>query len=257
MSASVNAPQMPTAPKPKRRKTLVISLFVVAALVVAVIGGELFVRQRATSCMESQFQSQLGSQVDVGLSWKPVLLQMAGKSIPYVTIDSSGATFGPALGMQVHARANDIEVKDSPDSSGTIGSSTADVTWKTDGILATIQSQTLGNMVTSVTPDPAAGTLEFAVGPAGLADLTVRPTVQDGQVKVETVGAEILGLGLPTALVDGIVQTLTDSLQQYPLGMAPTSLTVTDDAIEMHLEGGQYVMPPQDPNAPQSGCSLL
>ena len=53
----------------------------------------LFVRQRATSCMESQFQSQLGSQVDVGLSWKPVLLQMTGKSIPYVTIDSAGAAF--------------------------------------------------------------------------------------------------------------------------------------------------------------------
>lgn len=257
MSAPVNAPQTPTAPKPKRRKALVISLIVAAALVVGSIGGELFVRQRATSCMESQLQSQLGSPVDVGLSWKPVLLQMTSKKIPYVTIDSTGASFGPAQGMQVHARANDIAVTDSPDSSGTIGSSTADATWKTAGILATVQSQTMGNLVSSVTPDPAAGTLTFAVGPAGLADLTVRPTAQDGQIKVETVGAEILGLGLPTALVDGIVQTLTESLQQYPLGMAPTTLTVTDDALEVHLEGGQYVMPPQDPNAPQAGCSLL
>ncbi len=257
MSAPVNAPQTPAAPKPTRRKALVISLLVVAALVVASIGGELFVRQRATNCMESQLQSQLGSPVDVGLSWKPVLLQMTSKKIPYVTIDSTGSSFGPAQGMQVHARANDIAVTDSPDSSGTIGSSTADATWKTAGILATVQSQTMGNLVSSVTPDPAAGTLKFAVGPAGLADLTVRPTAQDGQIKVETVGAEILGLGLPTALVDGIVQTLTESLQQYPLGMAPTTLTVTDDALEVHLEGGQYVMPPQDPNAPQAGCSLL
>lgn len=255
MSAPVNAPQMPTAPKPKRRKALVISLVVVAALVVALVGGELFVRQRATSCMESQFQSQLGSPVDVGLSWKPILLQMADKSIPYVTIDSSGSTFGPAKGMQVKARANDIEVTDSPDSSGTIGSSTADVTWKTEGILATLQSQPLGGMVSAVTTDPSAGTLKISVG--GFADLTVRPAVQNGQVEVETVSAAILGLGLPTALVDGVVQTLTDSLQQYPLGMAPTTLTITDDAVAVHLEGGQYVMPPQDPNAPQSGCSIL
>ncbi|MDH6680429.1 hypothetical protein M2284_004658 [Rhodococcus sp. LBL1] len=257
MSAPVNAPQKPAAPKPKRRKALVISLIVVAALLVALVGGELFVRQRATSCMESQFQSQLGSPVDVGLSWKPILLQMMDKDIPYVTLDSTGSSFGPAQGMQVHARANDIKVTNSPDSSGTIGSSTADATWKTAGILATVQSETMGNLVSSVTPDPSAGTLKFAVGPAGLADLTVRPTVQDGEIKVETVGAEIFGLGLPTALVDGIVQTLTKSLQQYPLGMAPTSLTVTDDAIEVHLEGGQYVMPAPDPNAPQSGCSLL
>lgn len=255
MSAPVNAPQMPAAPKPKRRKALVITLVVVAALVVALVGGELFVRQRATSCMESQFQSQLGTPVDVGLSWKPVLLQLADKSIPYVTIDSSGSTFGPAQGMQVNARANDIEVTDSPDSSGTIGSSTADVTWKTDGILATLQSQPLGGMVSAVTTDPSAGTLKISVG--GFADLTVRPAVQDGQVKVETVSAEILGLGLPTALVDGVVQTLTESLQQYPLDMAPTSLTLTDDAVDVHLEGGQYVMPPQDPNAPKSGCSIL
>lgn len=256
MSAPVNAPQMPTAPKPKRRKALVITLVVVAALVVALVGGELFVRQRTTSCMESQFQSQLGSPVDVGLSWKPLLLQMADKSIPYVTIDSSGSSFGPAKGMQVHARANDIEVSDSPDSSGTIGSSTADVTWKSEGILATLQSQPLGNMVTAVTTDPSSGTLKISVV-GGFADLTVRPTVQDGQVKVETVSAEILGLGLPTALVDGVVQTLTDSLQQYPLGMAPTTLAVTADGVDVHLEGGQYVMPPQDPNAPQSGCSIL
>ncbi|WP_137725202.1 DUF2993 domain-containing protein [Prescottella subtropica] len=254
MSATVNAPQTPTAPKPKRRKALVISLIVVAALVVALVGGELFVRQRATSCMESQLQSQLGSPVDVGLSWKPVLLQMTSKNVPYMTIDSAGSSFGPAKGMQVHARANDIDMSATDDSSGTIGSSTADVLWKTDGILATVQSESMG-LITGVTPDPATGTLKFSVG--GLADLTVRPAIADGQVQVETVGAEILGLGLPTSLVDGVVQALTASLQQYPLGMAPTSLTVTDNAVQLHLAGGRYVMPPQDPNAPNAGCSII
>lgn len=255
MSAPVNAPQMPAPPKPKRRKALVISLITVAVLVVALIGGELFVRQQATSCMENQFRSQLGSDVDVSLSAKPILLQMADKNIPYVTIDSSGASFGPAKGMQVHARANDIEITKSADSSGTIGNSTADVTWKTAGILATLQAQPMGGMVTAVTSDATSGTLDISIG--GFADLQVRPTVQNGQVKVETVSAAILGLGLPTALVDGVVQVLTESLQQYPLGMAPTSLTVTGDAVQVHLAGGKYVMPAQDPNAPQSGCSIL
>lgn len=254
MSAPVNAPQMPTPPKPKRRKAVTISLIVVAALVVALVGGELFLRQRATSCMESQFESQLGSPVDVSLSWKPVLLQMTGKNVPYVEIDSKGSSFGPAQGMAVHARANDIRVTDSADSSGTIGSSSADVSWSTAGILATLQAQPLGGVVSDVTTDPGAGTLKISVG--GFADLTVQPTVQNGKVDVETVSAAILGLGLPTALVDGIVEILTDSLQQYPLGMEPTSLTVTDSGIDVSLQGGQYVMPPADPDA-QSGCSLL
>ncbi|QBJ98598.1 DUF2993 domain-containing protein [Rhodococcus sp. ABRD24] len=247
---------MPTPPKTKRRRAVTISLIVVAVLIVGLIGGELFLRQRATSCMESQFQSQLGSDVNVSLSWKPVLLQMTDKNVPYVKIDSSGSSFGPAQGMEVHARANDIRITDSPESSGTIGSSSADITWATAGILATVQSQPLGNLISTVTTDPAAGTLTFAVGPAGLADLTVRPTVQNGEVVVETVGAAILGLGLPTALVDGIVQSLTDSLQQYPLGMAPTSVTVSDNAVNLTLDGGQYTMPPQDPSV-QSGCSIL
>ena len=254
MSAPVNAPQMPTPPKPKRRKAVTISLIVVAALVVALIGGELFLRQRATSCMESQFESQLGSPVDVSLSWKPVLLQMTGKNVPYVEIDSKGSAFGPAQGMEVRARANDIKITDSADSSGTIGSSSADVTWSTDGILATLQAQPLGGMITAVTADPTAGTLKVSVG--GFADMTVQPKVQDGKIDVETVSAAILGLGLPTALVDGIVQALTDGLQQYPLGMEPTALTVTDSGIDVNLQGGEYVMPAADPNA-QSGCSLL
>ncbi len=123
MSAPVNAPQMPHAPETKRRKAVTISLIVVAALVVALVGGELFLRQRATSCMESQFESQLGfpgrrqPQLEAGAAADD------RQERPYVEIDSKGSAFGPAQGMEVRARANDIKITDSADSSGTIGSS--------------------------------------------------------------------------------------------------------------------------------------
>lgn len=254
MSADANS-------APKRHRALVISLVVIAALAMALIGGELFVRHKVKTCMADQFQSQLGSQVDVGLSWKPVLLQSLDKKIPYITIDSDDTAFGPAEGMQVHARVDDIIVAENPDSSGTIGSSKADVTWSTEGILATLQQQSFGALITSVTPDAAAGTLTFAVGPAGIASLTVRPEVIGGSVEVETVDAAVFGFGLPTDLVDGVVQILTDSLQTYPLGMAPTSLEVTDDSIDISLEGGAYTMPAassadQQPR-PEGSCGVL
>lgn len=235
-------------------------MIVVAALVAALIAGELYVRHQVKSCMAQQFESQLGSQVDVGLAWKPVLLQSLDNEVPYITIDSDDSSFGPAQQMEVHARVENISIENTPESSGTIGSSQADIHWTTQGILATLQEQAFGGLITDVRADEAAGTLTFSVGPAGIAELTVEPTVANGTVRVETVGAEILGFGLPTDLVDGVVQTLTDSLQTYPLGMEPTSLTVTDEAIDISLEGGAYTMPPQDPSQQQQlegSCGVL
>lgn len=230
----------------KRKSAVTIAAIVAVVLVVALLGAELFVRQRVKSCMAEQFQSQLGSQVDVSLSWKPVLLQLIDKKVPSVTIDSAGDSFGPAKDMQVHAQIKDIHLVDSPDSSGTIGSSNADIAWSTAGMLATVQAQSFGSLVSSVDADPTAGTLKFSVGPAGLAELTVRPQAVGGRVEIHAVDASILGFGLPTGLVDGIVQTLSNGLEQYPLDMQATSLTVTDSGVKTTLAGGQYTMPPAD-----------
>lgn len=253
MSARTNSPA-------RRNRVLIVSLIVIAALVAVLVGGELFIRNKVKTCMADQFESQLGSQVEVGLSWKPVLLQSLDKTVPYITIDSADTAFGPAQGMHVHAQVNDVHIQDSPGSSGTIGSSDADVTWSTAGILSTLQQQAFGSLVTGVKADSGAGTLTFSVGPAGLASLTVRPGVANGTVEVKTVDAEILGFGLPTDLVDGIVQTLTNSLQTYPLGMQPTSLKVTDKDIAITLQGGAYTMPAADTSQQQSqgdNCGVL
>jgi hypothetical protein len=256
MASLASAPNGPTTTRPKRNLVLVIALVVIVALVALLIGAELYVRHNVKQCMSSQFQSELGSQVDVGLSAKPVLLQAVDKKVPYITIASDDSSFGPAQDMHVKARVNDVDLTATDHSSGSIGSSTADIDWSTDGILATIQAQPFGNLVSGVSSDPAAGTLKFQV--LGLAELTVKPTANAGTVNVETVGAQVLGLGLPTDLVSGVVDVLTSSLQSYPLGMTAQSLKVTDSGIQMSLAGGAYTMPKADPNAPvPSSCSLL
>ena len=158
---------------PKRNRTLLIVLIVIAALVAVLISAELYVRHNVKQCMAQQLESELGSQVDVGSSWKPVLLQAIDKNVPYITVTSDDSSFGPAKDMHVTAKVNDIELTDK--GGGTIGSSTADVDWSTAGILATIQAQPFGQLVSGVTADPTAGTLSFQV--IGLAELTVRPQV--------------------------------------------------------------------------------
>ncbi|MGW0044962.1 LmeA family phospholipid-binding protein [Rhodococcus sp. NPDC003348] len=255
MASTTHAPAAST--RPKRNRVLTISLVVIVALVAVLIGGELYVRHNVKQCMADQFQSQLGSQVDVGLSAKPVLLQAVDKKVPYITITSDDSSFGPAKDMHVVARVNDVDLTTSDTSGGTIGSSTADVDWSTAGIAATIQGEAFGTLVTGVTSDQSAGTLQFQVL-GNLAELTVKPTVSDGVVRVETIGAEIFGLGLPTDLVSGVVNILTSSLQTFPLGMTAQSITVTDSGLQLSLAGGAYTMPAPQPGAqaPDS-CSVL
>ncbi|SNT39013.1 LmeA family phospholipid-binding protein [Rhodococcoides kyotonense] len=242
-----------------RSKAPLIALLVVLVLVAALLGGELYFRQQIKSCLAGQLESEIGSSVDVGIGWKPVLLSLVDKQVSSVTIDSNDARFGPAEGMVVHAEINDVNLQQSADSNGTIGSSSADIDWSTDGIAKTLQSQGIGALVSGVTADQSAGTLSFAV--AGLAQLTVKPQINGDRVEVQTVNASILGLGIPTDLVDSIVGVLTDSLQQYPLDMKPTSLTVTDNAIQLQLQGGPYTMPAAQPGqaVPEQpeGCSLV
>ncbi|MFD3812766.1 DUF2993 domain-containing protein [Rhodococcus sp. NPDC058639] len=245
----------------KRTRLVTIAVVLVAALVAVLVGAEVYVRNRATTCLAQSFESELGTGVDVDLSWKPVLLQLVDKQVPSVTLDSDDTAFGPAEEMQVHAVVRNVDLRDSAEGAGTIGSSSAEVTWPTRGILATVQAQSVGALVSDVTADPGAGTLTFVVGGDGLAEFTVRPTVTDGAVAVQTVDASVLGFGLPTALVDGIVEILTSGLQQYPLGMKATAVSVTDAGVELTLEGGRYVLPENPEGAQQQqdrgSCGVL
>ena len=127
MVASTNAG--PAQRSPHRRRILLIALAVVIALVAALIAGELYARHSVKSCMSQQFRDQIGTNVDIGLSAKPMLLQLIDKQVPYITVDSENSEFGPAKGMKVHARVNDIKIDQTAQSSGTIGSSDADVDW--------------------------------------------------------------------------------------------------------------------------------
>lgn len=235
-----------------------IAVLVVLVLVAALLGGELYFRQQIKSCVADQLESEIGSKVEVGLGWKPILVSLIDKQVSSVTLDSSDARFGPAEDMTVHAEVQDVNFEQTAGSNGSIGSSSANIDWSTAGIASTLQSQGIGALVTGVTSNAGAGTLSFAIG--GLAQLTVKPTIAGGGVDVQTVDASILGLGIPTDLVNSIVGVLSDSLQQYPLDMQPTSVTVTDAGLELVLEGGRYSIPPtpaeQTEPIPES-CSLV
>jgi hypothetical protein len=217
----------------------VIALVVVVALLGTVlVGGEAYARHTVSRCISTQFEKEMGSKIDVGFGWKPLLITLVDGKVPEVTVDSSDTKFGPAVGMVVHARFNDIEVKDGGRNGGTIGSSSADVTWNNEGI-----RQTLAGMVSGVRSSASSGLLTLDVL-GGIAQLQLHPTVQNGKAQVETKSAQLLGLGLPTDLVQGIVDLFSQSLQSYPLGLQPTDIKVTDDGIAVQLAGGHTDLQP-------------
>ncbi|TCK00261.1 DUF2993 domain-containing protein [Nocardia alba] len=230
-----------TTQKPSRprigRRSLVIALAVVVALLVAAIGAtEAYARNKISSCISGAFEQQMGSSIDVGFGPRPVLLSYVDGKVGTLTVDSEDNKFGPAVGMVVHAKFNDIELVDRGRGGGTIESSTADVTWNNEGI-----QETLGSMVSGVHSSASTGVLTLDVL-GGLAQLEVQPMIRDGNITVETKSAQILGIGLPTDLVQDIVDTFTKSLQSYPLGLHAQEVKVTDDGVTVHLSGGKTAL---------------
>ncbi|WP_458689220.1 LmeA family phospholipid-binding protein [Nocardia tengchongensis] len=238
------APGGPSRPRRSRKKTVLIVGLVAAMLVAGgLAGGEAYARNKAEKCISSQFQAQMGSKIDVSFGWKPVLLTMFDNKIGHVTVDSDDSKFGPAQGMVVHAAFDDLETKDGG-KQVTIGKSSADVTWSNDGI-----TKTMAGLVSATTSDPNTGTLSFAVL-GGLAQLQVKPKIVDDKIEVDTLQASLLGIGLPTDLVSGIVQLMTESLQTYPMGLKPTKIDITQDGLHISLAGGSTVLQ-ADPSNPQ------
>ncbi len=228
------------------RRALVIALVVVVILLATVlVGGEAYARHQVSRCISSQFEKDLGSKIDVSFGAKPMLITWIDGKVDQVKVDSADSKFGPAVGMVVHARFNDLDVSNG---GGTIGNSSADVTWGNDGI-----RQTLGRLVSGVSSSSSSGMLTLDVL-GGLAQLQVKPEVKDGAVQVETMSAELLGMGIPKDLVAGIVDVFTQSLQSYPLGMKATEVKVTDNGIAVKLAGGRTELPAENTNNGSISC---
>ncbi|WP_063046049.1 LmeA family phospholipid-binding protein [Nocardia pseudovaccinii] len=230
------------------RRALVIALVVVAILLATVlVGGEAYARYQVSRCISTQFEKDMGSKIDVSFGAKPMLITWIDGKVDQVKVDSDDSKFGPAVGMVVHARFNNVEVSNSG-SGSTVGSSSADVTWGNDGI-----RETLGGLVSGVSSSASSGMLTLDVL-GGLAQLQVKPEIKDGTVQVETKSAALLGMGIPTDLVSGIVDVFTQSLQSYPLGLKATEVKVTDNGVAVKLAGGRTELPAAQDSSGSVSC---
>ncbi|MGW6117921.1 LmeA family phospholipid-binding protein [Nocardia sp. NPDC055165] len=211
----------------KLRAALVGSGVVLALAVSGTAAAEIYYRNRIEGCIAHEVERELGSRVSVRFGPRPLLLAELDHRIPFADADSADTRFGPAVGMRVRARLHDIELADGG-AGAAVGHSSAQVVWGNDGIAETLHEPTA-----VVASDASTGILAVsALG--GLAHLELRPYVVDHRILIDTVAVR----GLPTDLVDIMVETLVRSLQGYPLNLRADTLRVTDAGIVVALSGG-------------------
>lgn len=229
-----------------------IAVAAVAVLTVVCGTGEAVVRHSVADRVSTALDGRLGDRPDVSLGSRPALPALLDGTLPSVTIagqaDAAGFT-----GVPVTVRLSDVTVDRARHTTRVSGSQvTAEVS--TDAVTRRIASgdgKGTGKgagMVSAVTADPAAGTLDLAVQ-GGLATIQVRPTVTDGRMKLSVTGGQVFGSAAPPALLDR-VQSAIDALPAPDrpkgqkgatdaLGLRLTEVTVTDSGLRIDLTGGR------------------
>ena len=147
--------------------------------------------------------------------------------------------------MTADVALKDVRLHDSADSKGTIGSLNATLSWTSEGIKDTVVANLplVGNLVTGVSTDPAAGTIALD---AGSGSVTAKPVVSDGDLGLQVV--DVNG-PLPKDTVQTALDNLTKKLNDnYPLGIHADSVEVTDTGVVGKFSSQNASIPKEDAN---------
>jgi hypothetical protein len=229
-----------------------LSLALVAVIVVALIvgglaGAELYARHRVDGILVEVAECVVkdGATVSIGVN-PPFLWQHVTGHYTNISVSTDGNQVQDAEGMQADVSVSDVRLQGTSDSKGTIGSLDATLTWTAAGIKDTVAANLpgVGNLVTGVTTDAAAGTLKLE---AGSINVTAKPVVTKGDLALQVV--DVTG-----PLAKDTVQTALDGLTaklnaQYPLGIHADSVEVTSTGVVGKFSTENASIPQSDANA--------
>ncbi|MDQ2638772.1 MAG: DUF2993 domain-containing protein [Actinomycetota bacterium] len=213
--------------------SIVLVVVIVLALVFAgLLGGELYARNRADTVVAGTVECIVQDNATASFGvLPPFLFQHASGHYTNIRIETDGNQIRDAKGMKVNIDINDVRLEDSANSSGSIGSMVAHITWSADGIKQTIQGAIplVGSFVTGVTTNAGDGTIELE---GALGSITAKPVVVDGGISLEVQRVTGLGFTLPREAVQPALDAFTaDLTQDYPMDIKADSIEVTDSGI--------------------------
>jgi LmeA-like phospholipid-binding len=213
--------------------SIVLTVVIVIALVAAgLLAGELYARSRAdqivakaTGCVvEDKATASFGAL-------PPFLMQHISGHYTNIHVETAGNQIRQAKGMKVNVVIKDVRLEDTANSSGSIGSLVANITWSSQGIKDTIASSIpiIGSFVTGVTTNPSASTIELQ---GALGSITAKPTVVDNGISLQVLELSGLGFTLPRETVQPALDAFTSTLtKNYPLGIHADAVQVTDSGV--------------------------
>lgn len=206
-----------------------IAIIAVAVIVGGLAGGELYARHRVDGILVEVAECVVkdGATVSFGVN-PPFLWQHITGHYTNISVTTDGNQVQDAKGMQADVSVSDVRLQGTSDSKGTIGALDATLTWTAAGIKDTVAANLpgVGSLVTGVTTDPSAGTLNLE---AGDITVTAKPVVTKGDLALQVVDVKgPLGKDTVQTALDGLTAKLN---AQYPLGIHADSVTVTPTGV--------------------------
>lgn len=246
-----NPPPPPDEPARRDRLSMILVLVIVAAVALAaLLGAELYARHTANSIVAKAVSCVVKDNATASFGLRPFLVQHFTHSYRDMTVETAGNQIREAKGMKLTLTLDDVRIKPTADSAGTLGTLDADITWSTEGIKQTVQGviPLLGGLVNNVTADPAGGTLEIQ---ATLGTVTVKPEVADGGLTLEVVKVSGLGFTLPRESVQPALDVFTTALTaNLPMDIRADSVAVTDTGVSARFVTRDATIP----NGQQDAC---
>lgn len=228
-------PQEPEEPKSgflRDPLSIILTLVIVVAVVIAgLLGIELYVRHRADSVVARAVECVVKDKANVSFGMRPFVLQHLSGHYSDINVETAGNQIREAKGMKLNLVLDDIKIEKTADSSGTLGSLDATITWSSDGIKKTLQDiiPIVGGLVTGVTTSPSDGTIELE---GGIGNITTKPEVSDGSLNLQVVSLSGLGFLLPREAVQPALDAFTTALtKNLPMGIHADSVAVTDTGV--------------------------
>src|SRR5262245_60582773 len=229
-----------------RQSIILIVIIVIALLTGGLAGAELYARHRADGILTevAQCVAQDKASISFGVN-PPFLWQHVTDHYTNISVNTAGKRVQSADGMTADVTLKDVRLQDSANSKGTIGSLSATLSWKSAGIKDTVAANLpgVGNVVTGVSTDSAAGTVILQ---AGSNSVTAKPVVTHGDLNLEVLGVKgpLPKDAVQTAL-NGLTKKLNDN---YPLGIHADSVKVTDAGVVGSFSSKNASIPKEDAN---------
>jgi hypothetical protein len=213
--------------------SIVLVVVIVVALVAAgLLAGELYARSRADEVVARATQCVVQDSATVSFgALPPFLMQHISGHYTNIHFETAGNQIRQAKGMKVAAVIKDVRLEDTGNTSGSIGSLVANITWSSQGIKDTIQNAIplVGAFVTGVSTNPSDGTIELQ---GALGSIKAKPAVADNGISLQVTQLTGLGFTLPRETVQPALDAFTSQLtKNYPLGIHADSVQVTDSGV--------------------------